>query len=144
MSILNPVISYCAFCPAEWARDTQEQAAKIKAQHEHLRHGQALPEQEITGSDWQTQAIAAVRQVAARGQDFRIYDALAEFGLQSPPNHKAQIGRLTSLAHDMGICHRVGADASTRPTTNASQAGVWNRNPARCTAQRCRTRAGAA
>lgn len=141
---LDPAMAICSFCPWELACTTPEQAAEKKAVHEHLRHNQPLPEQSVTGGDWQAQAVDALRTVAGRGQDFRVYDALAEFGLQSPPNHKSQMGRLATLAHDMGIAHPVGADASTRPGTKRSQAGVWNRNPARCTDQRCRAKAGAA
>lgn len=141
---LSPEMAYCGFCPWEQAFATEQEAQRAKANHEHLRHNQPLPVQQITGRDWQAQAIDAIRQVAARGQDFRIFDALSEFGLQSPPNHKSQNGRLATLVHDLGIAHRVSADASTRPETNASQAGVWNRNPARCLKANCRVKAGAA
>lgn len=142
--LLDPVIRYCAFCPAEWACSTEGEAEKKKAQHEHLRHAQPLPQQEVTGADWQAQALDAVRQVAARGQDFRIFDALAEFGLQSPPDAQHRVGRFTALVHDLGVAHKVRSEPSTRPGTKSSDAGVWNRDPARCTRPNCRVRAGAA
>lgn len=126
-----------------WEQTGPDAEAK-RDRHEHLRHGQALPARELSGSGWQEQAVEAVRRVAARGRDFRIFDALAEFGLQSPPNHRAQIGRLSALVHDMGICHNIGGAPSTRPGTKRSQAAVWHRDPTRCTDVRCRTRAGAA
>ena len=144
--LISPSIAYCssASCQWEYAASTEAEAAKRKATHEHARHGKAMPEQEVTGADWQAQALDAVRQVAARGKNFRIFDALSEFGLQSPPDAQHRIGRFTTLVHDLGICHRVGDEPSTRPGTKASAAGVWHRDPARCRAHRCRSKAGAA
>lgn len=138
---VKPKPAICSFCPWEQMYPTEDKAETAKRRHEHLRHNQPLPTQEITGADWQAQAVEAVRQVAARGQDFRIFDALKEFGLQSPPDQQHRIGRFATLVHDMGIAHKVGSAPSTRDRTNKSDAGVWNRNPARCTSPRCKARA---
>ena len=141
--IMAPPVECSRKCGWEWPAD--KTAERRRAIHEHRQHGEPLPAQPVTGVTWQEQACDAVTQVAARGKDFRIFDALAEFGLQSPPNAKSVIGRLAVLIHDKGIAHPVGAAPSTRPATNASQAAVWNRNPARCisTELRCRAKAGA-
>ena len=141
---LTPVIADCPHCPWEQACNNGIEAAGKLAQHLHLRHDQPLPPQEVTGSTWQAQAVDAIRQVAARGQTFRIFDALEEFGLQAPPDAKHAIGRLAQLVHDQGIAHPVGAAPSTRPATKASQAAVWHRNPAKCISHelRCRAKAG--
>lgn len=142
---LNPALTHCPQCPGwQVPCDNETQKERLEAVHAHAKHDVPLPVQAVTGATWQAQALDAIRQVAARGHDFRVYDALAEFGLQSPPNAKSVIGRLASLAHDQGICHPVSAAASTRPATKSSQAGVWNRNPARCTSTelRCRAKAG--
>lgn len=131
----------CSFgCGWEWPIDGTED--RRKAVHEHARHGVPLPAQPVTGANWQEQAVDAVHQVAARGQNFRIYDALAEFGLQSPPDAQHRLGRFTTLIHDLGIAHKVGDAPSTRPGTKASAAGVWNRDPARCVDLRCKVKAG--
>lgn len=146
-TLLEPHLTACSRCPGwQIAYETAEQKQAAEDRHAHAKHGDPLPAQGVTGVNWQEQAVDAVRQVAARGQDFRIYDALAEFGLQSPPNHKSAVGRLATLVHDQGIAHPVGGAPSTRPATNASQAAVWNRNPSRCTSSelRCRQKAGAA
>lgn len=142
--LLNPVIAECPHCPWEQACAGGVEAAGKLAQHLHARHDEPLPPQEVTGANWQEQAVDAVRQVAARGRDFTIYEALAEFGLQSPPDAQHRLGRFTTLVHDMGICHKVRDDQSTRPGTKKSAAGVWNRNPAKCVYPRCRAKAGAA
>lgn len=138
---LTPVIADCPHCPWEQACNNGIEAAGKLAQHLHLRHDQPLPPQEVTGANWQEQSIDAVRQVAARGQEFRIYDALAEFGLQSPPDAQHRIGRFTTLVHDLGIAHKVRDEPSSRPGTKASAAGVWHRNPAKCMNPRCKARA---
>jgi len=142
-ALVDPVIAECSQCPWEQACTGAIEAAGRLAQHLHLRHGEPLPAQPVSGANWQEQAVDAVRQVAARGKNFRIFDALSEFGLQSPPDAQHRIGRFTTLVHDLGICHKVGDDQSTRPGTKKSAAGVWNRNPARCVYPRCRQKAGA-
>lgn len=147
MNVIDPVLTFCPHCPTwQVACDTEPQKQRLEALHAHSKHDTPLPPQTLTGVAWQTQAVDAIRQVAARGKTFRIFDALAEFGLQSPPNHKSAIGRLATLIHDQGIAHPVGAAPSTRGGTKRSQAGVWHRDPARCTSSelRCRQKAGVA
>lgn len=140
--IMDPPVECSRRCG--WETPATSDADHKRAAHEHLRHGVPLPPQEVTGVGWQEQAVDAVRQVAARGKSFRMYDALAEFGLQSPPDAQHRIGRFATLIHDLGIAHKIGDDQSTRPGTKKSAAGVWNRNPARCVEPRCRQRAGVA
>lgn len=142
--LLDPVIRYCSFCQAEWARATEAEAERDKANHEALRHNQPMPTQELAGSDWQSQALDAVRKVAARGANFTVFAALREFGIADPPNAKTALGKFSTLMHDMGVAHPVGYGPSKRPGTKASAAAVWNRNGANCTSERCRIRAGAA
>lgn len=140
----DPVIRYCSFCPAEWARPTEAEAERAKAAHEHLRHDQPLPERELAGSDWQAQAAEAVRTVAARGVDFTIFGALREFGVGDPPNAKTALGTFGALIHDMHIAHPVGYQPSPRKGTKGSAAAVWNRDQARCVHLKCRAKVGAA
>ena len=147
MSTLSEIMSDPIECSRKcgWEWPATPDAEHRRAVHEHAQHDAPMPVQALTGGPWQTQALEALRTVAARGKDFRVFDALEEFGLQSPPNAKSVIGRLAALMHDQGIAHPVSAAASTRPGTKGSQAGVWNRNPARCTSTelRCRAKAGA-
>lgn len=143
--LLDPKLTHCLQCPGwQVPCETDTQKQRLEDLHAHSKHDLPLPPQSVAGVTWQEQAVDAVRQVAARGKDFRIFDALAEFGLQSPPNAKSANGRLAILIHDQGIAHPVSGAPSTRPGTKASQAAVWNRNPARCvsTELRCRAKAG--
>lgn len=138
--VLSPVITYCSFCNQEWACRTQPEADAAKVRHEHLRHGQPMPERQLVGSDWQAQAIDAVRTVAARGTDFIVHEALVEFGIGDPPNAKTALGKFATLMHDLGIAHPCGFRQSTRTATKRSALAVWNRDPTRCTSPRCQQR----
>lgn len=143
---LTPSLTSCPECPQwEIACNGDAEKAAVEARHAHAKHGVPLPPQAVTGANWQEQAVDAVRQVAGRGKDFTIFEALAEFGLQSPPDHRHRLGKFATLIHDMGIAHPVSAAPSQRDGTKKSQANVWHRNPARCasTEMRCRAKAGA-
>lgn len=143
--VLDPALTHCPECPGwQVPCDTETQKQRLEEIHGHGKHGKPMSPQPVAGGNWQEQAIDAVRQVAARGKDFTVYEALAEFGLQSPPDAQHKLGRFASLMHDMGIAHPVTGAPSKRPATKGSQAGVWNRNPARCTSSelRCRAKAG--
>lgn len=141
---LNPAMAYCSFCIQEWARATQAEADKAKADHEHLRHNQPLPVTELAGSDWQTLAMDAVRKVAARGGDFTVFEALREFGIADPPNAKTALGRFSSLVHDLYVAHPCGYRQSSRGGTKKSAVAVWNRDQSRCVDATCRAKVGAA
>lgn len=144
-TILEPHLTECVRCP-NWqiACATEAEKQRREERHAHHKHGDPLPPQPVAAGDWQAQAVDAVTQVAARGQDFRIFDALAEFGLADPPDAQHRLGRFTTLIHDLGIAHKVSDAPSTRPGTNKSAAGVWNRDGRRCVDLRHRQKAGAA
>ena len=139
--LVNPVIASCGRCPWEQARATKTEAEIAKQNHEHLRHGVPLPDRGLSGNGWQEQAVTALRQVAARGEEFRIYDALAEFGLANPPNHKTALGRLSSLLHDLHIAHPIRYEKSTRRGTKRSAAAVWHRDIRKCLDIKCQGKA---
>ena len=141
---LDPTIATCSFgCSWEMACASIGEADERRARHEHLRHGQAMPPRQLAGSDWQTQAIDAVRTVAARGADFTIYDALREFGVSDPPNARTALGKFSTLVHDLHIAHPCGFTRSNRADTKKSAVAVWNRDQARCENVRCYSRVAA-
>lgn len=119
---------------------TADQAETAKRRHEHARHNQPLPTRELVGSSWQEQAVAAVRQVAARGEDFTVFEALREFGIADPPNAKTALGRFGTLIHDQHIAHPCRYAPSVRAGTKRSAAAVWNRDQARCMEPKCRAK----
>jgi hypothetical protein len=142
-ALLDPFIASC-HCGWELAVETSTEKERREAVHAHAKHGTPLPAQPVAGNTWQERAADAVQQVAARGADFRIYDALAEFGLADPPNAKTSLGRFAALMHDLGHIHKVSFAPSNRGATKGSAAGVWNRDGRRCIDERCKRRAGVA
>lgn len=135
---LNPVLSQCADCP--W--NQEDPTGQKLANHRHLHHGEPLQAQAVEGKTWREKAGNAVQQVAARGVEFTMYAALAEFGLADPPNAKTAIGTFSSTVHDLGYCHPIGYDQSKRGGTKRSAVAVWHRDGRRCMDEKCRRRAG--
>lgn len=140
MTLAPEFFAYCSFCHQEWCRTTQAEADRCKASHENLRHNQPLPVTELSGHDWQTTAIDAVRQVANRGADFTVHEALREFGIGDPPNAKTALGKFSTLIHDLGVAHPCGYQQSERAGTKRSAVAVWNRNGSRCVRANCKAR----
>lgn len=142
--VLDPALTACPQCPGwQVPCDTDQQKQRLEEIHAHSKHGIPLPAQPVNGANWQEQAVDAVRQVAARGKNFTLYEALAEFGLADPPNARTALGRFAVLVHDQLICHPIGYAPSQRTGTKKSAAAVWSRDGRRCVEPRCRRRAGA-
>lgn len=140
--IMDPPVTCSKRCGWEWPATPD--AESRRATHEHLRHGEPLPVQELSGTTWQERAANAVQQVANRGANFFVFDALREFGVGDPPNAKTAMGRFSALIHDLGYAHPVGYEKSPRAGTKKSAAAVWNRDGRRCVDLKCKQRAGVA
>lgn len=142
--LISPHETACPRCNWSIAVGTVEEKQRREAVHAHSSHGEPMPEQPVTGATWQEMAVDAVRQVAARGHDFTIFEALSEFGLASPPNARTALGRFASLIHDLQLAHVVGYAPSARKGTRRSAAAVWSRDVRRCRDEACKRKAGVA
>lgn len=142
--LLEPVLTHCDSCPGwEVACFTDAEKATKEAAHAHHKHGVPLPTRQLSGGTWQEQAMDAIRQVAAAGREFTVFEALREFGIADPPNAKTALGTFSMLIHDMHVAHPTRWDRSRRPGTKRSAAAVWHRDAARCVEPKCRARVGA-
>lgn len=146
MSTLSEIMADPIECSRKcgWETPATLDADRKRQVHEHARHGEPMPVQEMSGTTWQERAASAVQQVANRGADFFVFAALREFGVGDPPNAKTAMGRFSSLIHDLGYAHPVGYDKSQRSGTKRSAVAVWNRDVRRCTDVKCRQRNGVA
>src|SRR5690348_8431813 len=74
------------------------------------------------GSEWKDRADAAIRSLAASGEEFTAEDVRARAGDPSRPN---AFGARFSSAAKRGLIRRVGFRNSSRPTLHSHPVAVW-------------------
>lgn len=123
----------CGLCPWEQLYPDADVAQRGFATHRHVKHGETDPSTPvpITSGEWEERATAAVKILAARDEDFAMYE-IHDLGVGEPPNPQYDWGRFSTRIHSKGIAHPVAYDLSKRPGTNRSSVRKWSGNIRRC------------
>ena len=124
----------CGLCNFEQVYPNDETAARGLARHRQSRHGEQPAEGvvQLSSVNWRERAIEAIRQLAARPDDFFLYE-VHNFGVGEPPaNHRTAWGLLSKDIHRLGVAHPVDWDKSIRPDSRQSAVRKWSGDVSRC------------
>jgi hypothetical protein len=107
-------------------RDRQALSDRLWAHYAKSHRGEPLPVvTQLPAVDWHTEALRAVRALAAKGEPFVISQVL-EYGVPDAPNPRTDWSRIQREAKDLGWIEETGRlGRSVRPTTKSSPCAEW-------------------
>lgn len=93
--------------------------------HRSNVHSEGRTVTQLPGVDWHTQALQAVRALAATGKPFVISQVI-ELGVPDAPNPRTDWARIQGEAEALGLIEQTGRlGHSVRPTTKGSPCAEW-------------------
>ena len=93
--------------------------------HHDRVHGDATTVTQLPGVDWHTQALQAIRALAAKGEPF-VISQIIEYGVPDAPNPRTDYANVQREAETLGWIEQTGRlGRSVRPTTKGSPVAEW-------------------